>query len=64
MQTLTGSLSAPTARPASDFFSRLLRALRGAETVQRPAIQWADMKPCNFEGEDTSLTQEQLTVLR
>lgn len=64
MQTVTASLSAPTARSASDFLSRLLRAFRGAEVVSRPAIQWAEMKPIDFKGEDTSLTQEHLEALR
>ena len=64
MQTVTASLPAPTARPASDFLSRLLRAFRGVEVVSRPAIQWAEMKPIDFKGEDTSLTQEHLEALR
>jgi len=64
MQTVTASLATRTARPASEFFSRLLRAFRGAEVVSRPAIQWAEMKPIDFKGEDTSLSQEHLDVLR
>ena len=64
MPTVTASIAAPTARPVSEFFSRLLRAFRGAEAVSRPAIQWAEMKPVDFKGEDTSLTQEHLEALR
>jgi hypothetical protein len=64
MQTVTASIATPTARSASELFSRLLRAFRGAEVVQRPAIQWAEMKPIDFKGEDSSLTQEHLDVLR
>jgi hypothetical protein len=64
MQTVTARIATPTAHPASDLLSRLLRVLRGVEVVQRPAIQWAEMKPCDFNGEDTSLTQEHLEALR
>ena len=64
MQPVTASIATPTARPASDFLSRLLRAFRGTEVVSRPAIQWAEMKPIDFKGEDTSLTQEHLESLR
>jgi len=28
------------------------------------AIRWGEMKPIDVEGEDTSLTQEQLELLR
>lgn len=64
MQPLTGSLSSPTTRTASDLFSWLLRSFRSAAVVQRPAIRWAEMKPIDFQGEDASLTQQQLEVLR
>jgi hypothetical protein len=64
MQRLTGSISSPTTLTASDLFSWLLRSFRSAAVVQRPAIRWAEMKPIDFQGEDTSLTQEQLEVLR
>ena len=64
MQPVTGSIATPTARPVSELLSRLLRAFRGAEVVSRPAIQWAEMKPIDFKGEDTSLTQEHLEALR
>lgn len=64
MQRLTGSISSPTTRTASDLFSWLLRSFRSAAVVQRPAIRWAEMKPIDFQGEDASLTQQQLEVLR
>ena len=64
MQSITGSLSSQTARPARDVLARLLRSFRTAAVVQRPAIRWAEMRPIDFQGEDTSLTQEHLDVLR
>jgi hypothetical protein len=64
MQRFTVSLSAPFSRPAPALFSRLLRAFRGAPADERPAFPWAEMKPIDFDGEDTSLTQEQLAALR
>lgn len=62
MQSFTESVSSPFW--ASAFFSRLLGYFRSASVAQRPAIRWGDMKPIDFQGEDTSLTQEQLEVLR
>ena len=64
MQSLTESVSSPTTSPALAFFSRLLRYFRSASEAERPAIRWGEMKPIDFQGEDTSLTQEQLEVLR
>jgi hypothetical protein len=64
MQSLTGSFSSPTARATPGIFSRLLRSFRSAAVTARPAIRWEQMKPIDFEGEDTSLTQEQLAALR
>ena len=64
MQSFTGSISSPSPQRASTLPSRLLRMFRSAAVVERPAIRWAEMKPIDFEGEDTSLTQEQLEVLR
>jgi hypothetical protein len=62
MQSLTDS--SPSASLAREFFSWLLRQFRSAALAQRPAIQWAEMRPIDFQGEDTSLTQEQLAALR
>ena len=64
MQRLTSSISSSTSRPGWELFSWLLRSFRSAAVVQRPAILWAEMKPIDFQGEDASLTQEQLEVLR
>ena len=64
MQRFTGSLSTPSPRPVSVRFSRLLRPFRGPPADERPALRWAEMKPIDFDGEDTSLTQEQLAAHR
>ena len=32
--------------------------------AELPAIRWAEMKPVDFEREDTVLTQEQLERMR
>lgn len=63
MQSLTGSVSR-TVRPARDVLARVLRSFRSAAVAERPAIRWAEMRPIDFQGEDTSLTQEHLEVLR
>jgi len=62
MQSLPDSVSSPSL--AWEILSRLLRLFRSAAVAQRPAIQWAEMSPIDFQGEDTSLTQEQLAALR
>ena len=64
MQTVTHSVSSPSTSPAWEILSRFLAYFRTASVAERPAIRWAEMKPIDFEGEDTSLTQEQLDVLR
>lgn len=50
--------------PVRELLSRLLRPFRGAGMAERPAMRWAEMRPIDFQGEDASLTQEQLAVLR
>ena len=64
MQRFTGSVSTPSPQPASGRISRLLRPFRGRAADERPDLRWAEMRPIDFDGEDTSLTQEQLAVLR
>ena len=64
MQTVPQSVSSPSTSPAWELLSRFLSYFRTASLTQRPAMRWAEMKPIDFEGEDTSLTQEQLDVLR
>jgi hypothetical protein len=62
MQTLSDS--SPSSFPARDLLSWLLRHFRSASVAERPAIRWAEMTPIDFQGEDTSLSQEHLEVLR
>jgi len=64
MQSATHSVSSPSASPVWELLSRLLRHFKSAALAERPAMRWGDMKPIDFEGEDTSLTQEQLEILR
>lgn len=64
MQTVTPSVSSPSSSSAWDILSRFLSYFRTASLAERPAMRWAEMKPIDFQGEDTSLTQEQLDVLR
>ncbi len=61
---VTGSVSPSSPQRGGDVLSRLLRAFRSLAVAGRPAMRWAEMRPIDFEGEDTSLTQEQLDVLR
>ena len=62
MQSYTVSSSATS--PVRELLSRVLRTFRSAALAQRPAMRWAEMRPIDFQGEDASLTQEQLAVLR
>ena len=49
----------------SGLIARVIRFLTGREGAREPSrIVWADMRPIDFAGEDTSLTQEQLDLLR
>lgn len=65
MQRFTESGPSPLRPRSSSLLSRAIRLLTGrAEVVERASIQWAEMKPIDFEGEDTSLTQEHLELLR
>ena len=65
MQSVTNSVpSRTTPSSAWEIFSRLLRHFRSAALAQRPGIEWAEMRPIDFQGEDTSLSQEHLGFLR
>ncbi len=66
MQSLTRSLSSSSPLRVPGLIARVLRLFtRHTEVEQRPAIRWVtDFRPIDWEGEDTSLTQEQLEVLR
>ena len=57
-------VSSPASSPVRKLLSRFLRTFGSAALAERPAIHWAEMRPIDFEGEDASLTQEQLAVLR
>jgi len=50
--------------PVRQLLSRIFRTFRSAALAERPAMRWAEMSPIDFQGEDASLTQEQLAVLR
>jgi len=64
MQSYTGSVTSRSNPEGWELLSRLVRYFRGAAVAQRPAIRWGDMKPIDFQGEDTSLTQEQIGVMK
>jgi hypothetical protein len=63
MQSITGSVSSPS-NPTWEFLARVVRYFAAAPVVQRPSIRWEEMKPIDFQGEDTSLTQEQISLMR
>lgn len=65
MQSYPASVSSRSI-PAEGWglLSRLVRYFRGAAVAERPAIRWADMKPIDFQGEDTSLTQEHIALMK
>lgn len=63
MQSITGSVSSPS-NPTWEFLARVVRYFAAAPVVHRPAIRWEAMKPVDFEGEDTSLTQDQISLMR
>jgi hypothetical protein len=62
MQSYTPT--SPSTSPVRELLSRFLRTFRTAALAERPAMRWAEMRPIDFQGEDASLTQEQLAVLR
>ena len=64
MESYTGSAASRSNAEGWELLSRLVRYFRGTAVPERPAIHWTEMKPIDFEGEDTSLTQEQLEVLK
>jgi len=65
MQTLSGSIAARPYPQGERLFSRVLRLFTHRERIEeRPATRWAEMRAVDFEGEDTSLTQAHLEVLR
>ena len=63
MHSFTGSVSSRSHLRCSGLLARAIRLLR-REVVERPSIHWAQTRPLDFEGEDTSLTQAHLELLR
>ncbi len=66
MNATTRSFSPPAPLHAPGFLTRLFRLLTGRDAAtERPAMRWGtDVKPIDWDGEDTSLTQEHLELLR
>ena len=63
MQNVVGSVSPQV--ESRGFLSRVLRIfLRAEERAPRPVFRWPDFRPIDFQGEDTSLTQAHLEILR
>jgi len=63
MQSLT--TLPPTQRSRWDLMLRALRVVTRRETPEPSRFaRWADIGPVDFEGEDTSLTQEELALLK
>jgi hypothetical protein len=60
---VTGSVSS-SPRRWRDVLFRLFRPFRSLAVAEKPAVRWAEMNPIDFQGEDMSLTQEQLEALR
>jgi hypothetical protein len=63
MQSFSGTVSSPS-NPTWEFLARVVRYFAAAPVVHRPAIRWEEMKPVDFQGDDTSLTQEQISLMR
>jgi len=61
MQSLTPPLSASWLARARDL---LFRLLRGSSRDREGHVVWVEMKPIDFEGEDTSLTETDLRRLK
>jgi len=65
MQTLSGSIAARPYLQTEGLFSRVFRLFTRRERIEkRPAFHWAGVKAIDFDGEDTSLTQAHLEILR
>ena len=65
MQSLTRSVHSPFHdRGWEALLARAVRHCTCLAMAELPAIRWAEMKPVDFEREDTTLTQEQLERIR
>ena len=66
MQTVTSSLSTsiqPRRNPG--FLARVIRFFTGRVEVREPSrMAWTNVRPVDFDGEDTSLTEAHLRRLR
>ena len=61
MQSFTPEPSASWRRRARAFLTRLLRPFAHEP---RRFVAWADMQPIDFEGEDSSLTERDLRLMK
>jgi hypothetical protein len=65
MQSFTGPGSSRPRPRCSGLLGWAIHLLTGRdEMVECPSPQWAEVSPIDFEGEDTSLTQAHLELLR
>jgi len=65
MQSFTGPGSSRPPSRSSGLFAWAIHLLTGRDEVAEcPSLQWAEVSPIDFEGEDTSLTQAHLELLR
>ena len=62
MQSLTLEPSSSWRRRARAFLTRLL--LRPFSPDSRRFVAWADMHPIDFEGEDSSLSERDLRLMK
>ncbi len=61
MQSLTPALFASWRRRARELLTWLAR-IRGRDT--RRFVVWAEMQPVDFDGDDTSLTEREIQLMR
>jgi hypothetical protein len=65
MQSATGSVTPPPSHSSPGLLVRAMRLLTGREADREASrIRWAEMRPIDFVGEDTSLTQAELELMR
>lgn len=64
MQRVIGSASSGSHHPGRELLARVVRLFTGEPRTNRPAIHWTEMKPVDFEGEDTSLRESDLARMR
>ena len=64
MQGNTGSSSSQWHRSSRELLARVVRLFTGESPAGRPGLRWAEMKPVDFQGDDTSLTEAHLALMR